>query len=179
MYFNDKPTRYSRPIILLHWLTLLLLIGVYAFIEGREFFPKGTEMRELMKTMHYMLGLTVFLAVMLRVLFRLGSRSPRIDPPPGWLSQQLAAFMHLALYLLMIGMPIAGWLMLSAAGKPIPFYGLELPALIDENKSLADSIKSLHKTAGNVGYLLIAAHAVAGLYHHYIKRDNTLKRMLP
>jgi len=75
-------------------------------------------------------------------------------------------------------MPIAGWLILSAAGKPIPFYGLELPPLIAHNKGLAVTIKELHETAGSVGYFLIAGHALAGLYHHYIKHDNTLTRML-
>ncbi|MDP2248290.1 MAG: cytochrome b [Nitrosomonadales bacterium] len=170
---------YSRPVVILHWLSLILLIAVYSFIELRELFPKGTEIRELMKTMHYMLGLTVLLTVIPRMFFRLSSHTPAILPVPGRISQRLAQAMHLVLYLLMIGMPIAGWLMLSAAGKPIPFYGLELPPLVTENKELADSIKDVHKTIGNIGYFLIAAHALAGLYHHYVQRDNTLSRILP
>jgi cytochrome b561 len=78
----------------------------------------------------------------------------------------------------MIGMPIAGWLILSAAGKPIPFFGLELPPLIAENKELSKSIKSLHETAGSIGYFLIGIHAIAGLFHHYVVKDNTLKRII-
>jgi len=70
-------------------------------------------------------------------------------------------------------------MLLSAAGKPVPFYGLELPALIAENKDLADTIKETHKTIGNLGYFLIAIHALAGVYHHHVRRDNTLLRMLP
>lgn len=69
--------------------------------------------------------------------------------------------------------------MLSAAGKPIPFFGLELPALTNENKELSKSIKEIHATAGTVGYYLIGLHAFAGLFHHYVMRDNTLIRMLP
>ena len=60
--------------------------------------------------------------------------------------------------------------MLSAAGKPIPFFGLEL---------LSKSIKEIHATAGTVGCYLIGLHAFAGLFHHYVMRDNTLIRMLP
>ncbi len=171
--------RYSRPLIVLHWFTLLLLAGVYGFIEARELFEKGTEIRELMKAMHYMLGLTVLLTVVLRLFFRLRSQVPAIEPVPHWLMHGSAQLVHLLLYVLMIGMPIAGWLMLSAAGKPIPFYGLELPALIAENKDLADTVKETHKTIGNLGYFLIAIHALAGVYHHHVRRDNTLLRMLP
>jgi cytochrome b561 len=78
----------------------------------------------------------------------------------------------------MIGMPLAGWLILSSAGKPVPFFGLELPALIAENKDLSKQIKEIHETVGQLGYFLIGLHALAALFHHYILRDNTLYRML-
>jgi cytochrome b561 len=79
----------------------------------------------------------------------------------------------------MIAMPILGWLMLSAAAKPIPFFGLELPALIGENKELAKSLKEIHETIGVIGYYLIGIHVLAALYHHHIRKDNTLTRILP
>ena len=60
--------------------------------------------------------------------------------------------MHVALYALMIGMPLAGWLILSAEGKPIPFFGLQLPALISENRPLAKLIEEVHETVGTLGY---------------------------
>lgn len=173
----NNSARYPRAIVILHWLMLLQLIVVYGFIELREIFPKGTEPRELMKEVHYMLGLTVLALVIARLYFKAKSSRPVIQPEPTRMIQILSKTMHFVLYALMIGMPIAGWLMLSAAGKPIPFFGLELPSLIAKNKELADTIKELHKTAGSAGYFLIAAHALAGLYHHYIVRDNTLKRI--
>ena len=80
---------------------------------------------------------------------------------------------------MMVCMPIAGWLILSGEGKPIPFYGINLPALMAENKALAESIEEIHKTVGNIGYFLIGLHTVAALYHHYFMRDNTLRRILP
>ncbi len=174
---NDS-ARYSKPVVILHWLMLLLMVGVYAFIELKGLFAKGTPPRELMKTMHFMLGLTVFVFVLVRIYFRFSSTTPAIQPALSPIMRYVSTAMHLALYALMIAMPIAGWLILSAAGKPIPFYGLELPPLIAKNKELAKTIKELHETAGSAGYFLIAGHALAGLYHHYIKRDNTLTRML-
>lgn len=170
--------RYSKPVVIIHWLMLLLMVGVYAFIELKVLFVKGTPPRELMKTIHFTLGLTVFAFVLMRIYFRFSSTTPAIQPALSPITHYVSTAMHLALYALMIGMPIAGWLILSAAGKPIPFYGLELPPLIAKNKELAGTIKELHETAGSAGYFLIAGHALAGLYHHYIKRDNTLTRML-
>jgi cytochrome b561 len=79
----------------------------------------------------------------------------------------------------MISMPLAGWLMLSAAGKTIPFFGLQWPALIGESKNVAEFIKEIHETGGTVGYFLIGFHAAAALFHHYVLHDGTLRRMLP
>jgi cytochrome b561 len=83
------------------------------------------------------------------------------------------------LYAFLILMPLLGWLTLSAAGKAIPFFGLELPALIGPDKALAESIEDLHGTIGTLGYYLIGLHAAAALYHHYFVQDDTLRRMLP
>lgn len=179
MLSNTPPARYARLSIVLHWLMLVLLAGVYACIEFRGLFPRESAERELMKALHFMLGLTIFALVWLRLAARLFNRTPAIAPkPPAW-QIGLAHLMHLLLYLLLIGMPLAGWLILSAAGKPIPFYGLELPALVDPNPDLAKYIKGWHERVGGWGYWLIGLHAVAGLYHHWVRRDNTLLRMLP
>jgi cytochrome b561 len=179
MSWKNDEHRYGGLSIALHWLMLVLMVGVYACIELKGNFPKGSEPRELLKQWHFMLGLSVFVLVWLRLLARLIAPAPKIVPAiPAW--QALPAkLMHLALYGLMIGAPLAGWLILSAAGKPIPFFGLQLPALIGKNPELAGQIKELHELAGTAGYWLIGLHAAAGLFHHYVKRDNTLTRMLP
>ena len=171
--------RYSALSISLHWLMLALIAAVYACIELRELFPKGSDPRELLKTWHFMLGLAVLALVLLRLFAKAFSQTPPISPEPPRYQQLTAKFMHLALYALMIVMPLAGWLLLSAAGKPIPFFGLQLPALIAESKSTAGLIKEVHETVGNLGYLLIGLHALAAVYHHHIVGDNTLRRMLP
>lgn len=179
MIQKNTNNRYGSLTIWLHWLMLLLLIAVYACIELRELYPKGSDPREALKTWHFMLGLSVFVLVWVRLAARLSGPTPGIEPqPPVW--QTLSAkIMHLALYLLMIGLPLSGWLMLSAAGKPIPFFGLQLPALIGENEQLAKQIEEIHEIVGELGYYLIGLHAAAALFHHYIRRDNTLLRMLP
>lgn len=179
MNISNTTNRYGSMSIALHWLMFILIVAVYACIDLRGYYPKGSYMRDALKTWHFMLGLSVFVLVWVRLVFIINGQTPQILPdPPMW--QKLSSkAMHYTLYLLMIGMPLLGWLLLSASGKPIPFFGLHLPALISESKSVADTIKEIHETGGTVGYFLIGLHAAAGLFHHYFVRDNTLLRMLP
>lgn len=176
---KNPPARYDRASIALHWLMLVLIAAVYACIELRSLIPKGSELRAELKTWHFMLGLCVLLLVALRVVLRLSSTTPPIQPaPPRWQSVP-SRLMVLALYALMIGMPLLGWLTLSAEGKVIPFFFTQLPALVNESKSVAGWAKEIHETGGTIGYFLIGLHAAAALFHHYVVRDNTLRRMLP
>ena len=179
MTWKNSNERYGSLNITLHWLMFVLMVAVYAFIDLREIFPKGSDPREAMKALHFMLGLTILLLVLPRILSRLIGSVPKIVPEsPAW-QHSAARIAHLALYSFMLIMPILGWLMLSAAGKPIPFFGLELPALIGEDKELAKFIKEIHETVGEIGYFLIGLHALAALFHHFFQRDTTLVNMLP
>ncbi|HAT33842.1 MAG TPA: cytochrome B [Janthinobacterium sp.] len=175
----NRSTRYSALAIGMHWLMLLLLVAVYAAMELRGFFPKGGPERAALSHWHFMLGLSVLLLVIVRLTVRLSGQAPSILPPPPRWQRRMAGLLHFALYALMIAMPILGWYLLSAAGKPIPFFGLEVTPLLAKDKALAGQIKEVHETLAAVGYYLIGAHAAAALFHHYVQRDNTLRRMLP
>jgi len=176
---SSAHSRYSPLTIALHWLMLLLIAAVYACIELKGNFVRGSEIREGLKHWHFMLGLAIFALVWLRLLGRLLRKAPAIQPaPPAW-QNGLSHLMHLALYVLMIGMPLLGWLILNAEGKPAPFFGLELPMLVQKDHGLAETLEGLHEFGGVAGYWLIGLHAVAALLHHYVRRDNTLTRMLP
>jgi cytochrome b561 len=179
MPWRNSTDRYGSLTIGLHWFSLLLLVAVYACINLSDFFPKGSELREGLKTWHYTFGLSVFVLAGLRLAASLTDQIPVIQPePPRW--QRISArSVHIALYALMIGLPLIGWLVLSARGRPIPFFSLHLPALIAENRSLGRVIKDVHEFAGTAGYFLIGLHAAAALFHHYVERDDTLRRILP
>jgi len=179
MTVRKTSDRYGSLSIGLHWIMLLLLIAVYACIELRVFFPKGSDLRSALKTWHFMLGLSVFILASLRLTARLTNPVDLIELAMPWWSKFLSKLMQITLYVFMIGMPLAGWLLLSAEGKPIPFFGLQLPALIGESKDLAELIKEIHATIGTIGYFLIGLHAAAALFHHYVLKDNTLLRILP
>ena len=170
----DKP--YSRLSIALHWLMLVLLAAVFACIELRENYPRGSDIRGGLKTWHFMLGLSVFVLVWVRLFAR--RRMPWLATDGAW-TRWPALAVHVALYGGMIVLPLLGWLTLSAEGDPIPFFGLSLPPLIAADHDLAERLEDLHKTIGEAGYWLIGLHALAALFHHYGLKDGTLRRMLP
>ncbi|WP_226507411.1 cytochrome b [Pseudomonas sp. MWU16-30317] len=170
--------RYSTLSISLHWLMLVLFVGVYACIELKGFMPRGSIARSLLLGVHGLLGLGIFALVWIRLLGRLRPAPAILPQPPAW-QWALSFLVHGALYVLMIGTPMLAWLMLSAAGKPVPYFEFYLPSPLAIDPDTAHSLKEWHEWAGNAGYWLIGLHAVAGLFHHYWVKDNTLKRMLP
>lgn len=176
---HNTPQRYGSLLIALHWLMALQLVAVYACIDLKDLFPKGSDPREQLKIWHYMLGLTVLAAVVLRIVARASGPALAPEPQtPPW-QRWLGTLTHAALYALMIAMPLLGWLTLSASGKEIPFFGIALPALLGESRDLASRLKEIHETIGEIGYYLVGLHVAAALFHHYIVRDGTLARMLP
>ncbi len=179
MTANTPPARYGSLSIALHWLMLVLIVAAYACIELREFFPKGSAPREGLKAWHFMLGLTVFALLWMRLVARVLGPVPPITPAPARLQAAAGHAMHLALYLFMLAMPLAGWLILGAEGKPVPFWGLELPPLVGRDEDLAKTVEELHELGGTLGYWLVGLHAAAALWHHYLRRDDTLTRILP
>lgn len=173
--------RFSSSSIALHWLMAVLLVATAAAIELKGIYPKGSVERELLKTIHFMLGASVFALVWLRLLARAMGTTPPITPAlPRW----QATFGHLvqwAFYALMVALPVLGWLILSANGKPVTLLGgLQMPLLpMAPNRDSVLLFKEIHETAATVGYGLVALHSAAALVHHYFQRDNTLLRMLP
>lgn len=177
--WRNTANGYGLLSILFHWLMLFLIVAVYATMEFKFIYPKGSASRESLAAWHYTLGMSVFILVWWRLLFQSFGNNPIIYPPlPPW-QIKLARYTHWALYLLMIALPLLGWLALSAKGTPVPFFGGQLPALIGRSDNLAKWLKEIHEAVASAGYFLIGLHACAALYHHYFKRDNTLRLMLP
>lgn len=176
---SDPQQSYSNWMLRLHWLTVLLIIAIYASIEFRGLFEKGTAERDFIKEVHFVLGLSLWFITLVRLLVRRFSQIPVIEPAPSMMTIKMSGLVHLLLYGFLLLMPLLGWLTLSAADKVIPFWGFQLPALIGPNADLAGSLKEIHEWVGTAGYVLIAVHTSAALLHHCIRKDNTLKRMLP
>ncbi|WP_045836616.1 cytochrome b [Hyphomicrobium sp. 99] len=176
---STEATAYPPALVALHWITALAFVAVFAAVEFHEYFPKGDPTRDLLMLAHKSLGITILLLVIVRLFVRSRVTAPRIIPlPPAW-QTGIAHLTHTLLYAAMLALPLLGWLMSNAAGRPAPFFGLELPYLIGENKDLARPLKEMHELIGNVLYYVIGLHAIAALVHHHVFKDNTLSRMLP
>ncbi|RUP34726.1 MAG: cytochrome b [Curvibacter sp.] len=172
--------RYGLPSLALHWFMAFLLVALVICVELHELFPKGDPLRAGLVAWHFRLGMAVFVLVWLRLVLRWVDRTPPITPaPPRWQTGLSHAVQGL-LYLLMIGMPLLGWAVVSAKGRSVPFFwGIELPPLLAPDKALAHTLMEVHEAGATVGYLLVGLHTAAALAHHYLFRDNTLVRMLP
>jgi cytochrome b561 len=178
--FKNTENHYGILVIGFHWLTVLLLILVYACMDLRGFVPVGGDLRATLKSLHFCFGLSVLGIVCLRLIARrYAGNAPPIQPPvPRWQSS-VAGLMHWAIYIFLIVMPILGWLTLSAGSTQINLFGLNVPSLIGPDKAFSQQLKNVHESIATVGYFLVGIHAMAALFHHYIGRDNTLLRMLP
>jgi cytochrome b561 len=128
---------------------------------------------------HKWTGITIFALSALRLLWRLSHRPPGDLSMPSW-QQAAARAMHIALYVLFFGVPLAGWAYSSAAGFPVVVYGLiPLPDFVPVDKGLAEGLKLLHKVLAFGLGLAAVAHIGAALKHHFIDRDGLLLRMWP
>ena len=118
--------------------------------------------------------------MVLRLINRLaaGALVPETEIKP-W-QKTASSIVHTSLYVLLLAMPVVGYIANSAYGAVTPFFGLfELPAIIGKNEGLATQLFTLHRWVGWLVILLVVIHVSAALYHHFIRRDAVLKRMLP
>lgn len=129
---------------------------------------------------HKEVGLLVLVLFVVRLAWRVTQILPQLVAHlPDW--QKIAArFVHLCFYALMFAMPVSGWLMSSAAGIPVSFFGLfMLPDFLPQDDYLFQRFIEIHKWLGYLLMLLIFVHVGAALRHHFLLRDETLRRMLP
>jgi len=175
----DRP-RYAPVLRRLHWLMALLVLAAYLLVEQRDLFPRGSTGRAAMMQGHFWAGITVFVLVWWRLVARRRFGAPPVTPPLDRATALAAKLLHLALYAFFIVMPLLGLATAWSDGKQvmIPFTGIALPALLQEDKPLAHSLEDLHGSIGQAFYWVIGLHVLAALWHHGFRRDDTLKRML-
>lgn len=177
----SKPTaRYPAGLRRLHWLTAVLMLLVYVFIEQRGLFERGTPARALMMQSHFWTGLLILALLAWRIVLRRRGALPPITPAlPAWQAWP-ARLLHVALYAFMLAMPVLGLATAWADDKTLllPFTQIALPSLIAPGEALAHRLEDLHGSLGEAGYWLIGLHVLAALYHHLVRRDDTLRRML-
>ena len=173
------PTSYTHTAIALHWLIAIALTGSFGLGLYMHELPLSPQKLKLY-SWHKWAGVTIFLFVILRLVWRLGHRPPALPVlMPAW--QRLAAeATHVLLYLLMFAVPLSGWLMSSAKGFQTVWFGvLPLPDLLQKDADLGDLLQQIHMLLNYCMAALVAAHLGAALKHHFIDRDEVLAHMIP
>jgi len=173
-------TSYSPVQKLLHWLVFAFVLGLYGITYAEGLFPRGDPGRDTVWWLHISFGLLLIVLVVLRVGWRLSRGAPALPESMRGPEKVLARIAHGLLYALLIAIPILGVLLTWYRGDTLSFFGLfAIPAPFPAVRETARTVKELHELAAN-GILIVAGlHAAAALWHHFVRRDDVLKRMLP
>lgn len=176
MHVTNTENRFGIVAIGLHWLLAVLLIGLLALGLYMVYLPINLEKLKLYGW-HKEYGLLVLPLVIFRLFWRLTNIMPRLSLP---LWEVVAArTVHWTFYGFMFAMPITGWLITSAAGLPASFFGLfVLPDLIAPSEKLMKLFQEIHQWLGYGLIVTITLHTSAALKHHFINKDDILRRML-
>ena len=170
-------TRYHPVAKSLHWLMAAMILGLLALGIYMHELPLSPRKLQLY-AWHKWFGVLVFGLVWFRLLWRITHRPPASPTGMAPVLKLAAHAGHAALYGLMIAIPLTGWLMSSAKGFQTVWFGvLPIPDLLERNKDLGDLLQQVHFALNLVLMLTLAGHVVAALWHHFVLRDDTLRRM--
>lgn len=172
-------TRYSWGAMLLHWAIAIAVIVNWRIAEAAEHAPKA-EAGAIMAN-HMALGITILVLTLLRLAWRLVHPGPQFASTLKPWERATARGLHITFYVLLIGMPLGGWIAMSSLGKNIPIWSLfEVPALpVGVDLARGETIFEGHAALGTVLLVLVALHVLGALKHQFFDKDGNLWRMLP
>ena len=173
---NATSLQYDTRSIRLHWFTATLVVVLWCLGQTIDWFPKG-DLRIAARSTHIVLGIVLAAALLYRLWWRTGSglRLPTTGAPA---IRALATFVHFALYAMLLGAVVLGVTYVWVRGDNV-FNLFTVPAFDPGNKALRQQVGELHALFANVLLGLAAFHAAAGLAHHFVWKDDVLRRMLP
>jgi cytochrome b561 len=170
---------YDRIAKAVHWTTLLLIAGVYAAVWASHA-AGSREQSALLVQLHRSMGLTILALTLFRVSWRWNARIPPLPAELPLFQKFAARATEYVLYVLLLLQPALGLLNTNARGRRVDFYFLgELPPVVGPDKVLAKQAMAAHELVAYLLLALIALHAAAALFHHFVRRDDVLNAMLP
>ncbi len=179
MTLKNTPETYGSVSKFLHWTVAAIVIFQLIVGSWMGDLPKGDFKLETV-LLHKSLGILVLFLIVLRILWHLFSRRPQPVPTLTKWERIGARALHDSFYILLIAMPLTGWAMSSGYGASVHFFGLfTLPDFVAKSKAAAHFYREAHGYISDVLIAVVCAHAGAALMHHFYKKDNVLKRMLP
>jgi cytochrome b561 len=183
MNVPPDPQRYGVPARLLHWLMVLLLAvqipaGLVMSYRGNVL-NLWNQLTDFLYSAHKSIGFVLLILLLLRVLVRVIAGAPWPEPGLAPWQRRIAAANHTGLYVLLLVLPLLGWLGTSLFPALEVFGVVSLPAISAPDRAAADTVFTLHRLGAFLLVALIGVHVAAALHHHFIRRDGVLRRMLP
>ena len=179
MTYGTLPGPYPSTSKWLHWLVAACVLATAPVAIAMTRVGEGPT-QDTLYNIHKSLGLLIFILVILRLINRLMVGAPAPEPGIERWQRAASSATHGLLYVLLVAMPIVGYVANSLYGAPTPFFGLfNLPPIVAENQPLSEKLFTLHRWSGFLMIVLVLMHIGAALFHHVIRGDNVLRRMLP
>ncbi|MEO8938587.1 MAG: cytochrome b [Burkholderiaceae bacterium] len=176
MAFESSARTYDRRTIVLHWLTAILVVGLWSVGQTIDWFPKGAP-RTFARSAHIIFGVCLLIIVITRIGWR-SSGGRRLPPADRGGLAALARATHWVLYGLLLSTVLLGLTNALVRGDNI--LGLfTIPSIAPGDKALRESVENWHGLSANILVGVAAFHALAGLFHYFVQRDNVLGRMIP
>ena len=171
--------RHPSPIIYAHWLSVLALAVVFTLVIWRDWIDEDA-LRATLLNGHRLFGLVVGSLAIIRLLVRSRYAMAPTHAAQPRLQRLAAELSHGLVYVLLLSLPMLGWLLTNARGQAVSLAGrITLPRLLAQDLDLADTLETVHGTVAWGLAALIALHLLAVVWHHWVRRDKVLVAMLP
>lgn len=179
MSLRNTTVRWGHLSQLFHWVIVALIITQFVLINIEQGLPLGLAKLAALAR-HKSVGITILGLAVLRLLWRWMNPAPPLPNTLKPYERVLAHVTHYGLYVLLFAMPLTGWMMSSARSFPVSWFNLvQLPDLVAPNRSLYETLHETHEVLAWVLVALATLHVLAALKHHFVLKDDTLRRMLP
>jgi cytochrome b561 len=179
MTIRNTATRWGHVSQFLHWLIVTLIIVQVILATWAEDLPISPKKIQVY-AWHKSVGITVLGLAVIRLLWRWANPTPDLPTTLKPYERTLAGLTHFGLYLLLFAQPLTGWMMTSARGFPVSWFGFfQLPDFVPKNRALYDALVETHHILAVALYAIVFLHVAAALKHHFVLKDDVLRRMLP
>ncbi|HUL18609.1 MAG TPA: cytochrome b [Steroidobacteraceae bacterium] len=179
MTLRNTTRRWGVIAQLLHWLIVLFIVAQFTLATLFDELPAGAKKLTLLSR-HKSIGITILMLALVRLVWRWNNPTPFLPDTLKPYERVLARLTHLLLYVLLFAVPLSGWLMSSARGFPVSWFGFwQLPDLVPKNKGLYGALLTTHGILAWTLGIVATVHLLAALKHHFVLKDDVLRRMLP
>jgi cytochrome b561 len=178
MIIRNTPHRWGVIAQLLHWTIVVLIILQVTLAALAEDLPPLKKLGMLAR--HKSVGITILALAILRLAWRQLNPTPALPQTLRPYERTLARWTHALLYLLLFAQPLSGWMMSSARGFPVSWFGFfQLPDLVPKSRPLYEALLTTHATLALVLGAVVTLHVAGAVKHHFMLKDDVLRRMLP